>query len=106
MDLNEMKLGDVMTLILKGSGSTTEIDMGKQIIVLHRGWVVAGHVKRIGDMVHVKDARCIRRWGRPLSELATIGKDSDTKIDSPSSESFPLLGVIKFMKIEKESDLI
>jgi hypothetical protein len=109
MELNEMKLGDVLNLVnLLGGKANAEVerDLGKQIIVLHRGWVVAGYVTIKGDMVYVKDSQCIRRWGRPLGELATIGKGADTVLEARCQEQFPLLGVIKFIEIKEGSDLI
>lgn len=111
MDLQEKKVSELVSELLtivnllKGKDGSPK-EMGKQIIVLHRGWVIAGHVTIIGETVYVKDSQCIRRWGRPLGELATLGKTNDTILECKCQEAFPLVGVIKFIKIEEESDLI
>ena len=36
---------------------------GIRIVVLHRGWVVVGRVRRSDDVVVITDASVIHRWG-------------------------------------------
>lgn len=50
-------------------------DLGIQIVVLHRGWVVVGAVSRCGSDVTIANAKCIRRWGttKGLGEIAANG---------------------------------
>jgi len=93
-----------MLLQNENNSSKSVKNLGEQIVVLHRGWVIAGDVTIDGDIVYAKDSRCIRRWGRPLGELATVGPNKDTVLEQPCQEQFPLLGVIEMIKIE--SDLL
>lgn len=56
----------------------------KQIVVLHRGWVVVGDVIREKEEVIVQNAHIIRRWGttKGLGQLALEGKQEDTILDA------------------------
>lgn len=54
-----------------------------KIVVLHRGHVLVGRVRRDGEMVHIDDASVIRIWGttRGLGEIAKNGPTSKTILD-------------------------
>ena len=60
-----------------------EVSSDWKIVVLHRGHVVVGRVRRDGDMVLVDDASIIRIWGttRGLGEIAKGGPTSRTVLD-------------------------
>lgn len=68
----------------------------QQIVVLDRGWVYVGHTRRDGDVLHITDARCIRRWGttRGLGQLAAEGPTSDTMLDPVGTAIAPWHAVI------------
>lgn len=46
------------------------------------GWVWLARVERQGDEFWLHDSRCIRRWGKPLAELANDGPSSSTTIEA------------------------
>ena len=54
-----------------------------KIVVLQRGWVAVGRVKRDGDYVTMTDAAIIRRWGTNagLGQLALEGPMPETILD-------------------------
>ena len=58
-------------------------EKNKQILVLQRGWVIVGTVKKEGDYLVVEDAAVIRFWGttKGIGQLALDGVQSGTKID-------------------------
>lgn len=54
-----------------------------QIVVLDRGWVYIGYLKRDNDECILEKASCIRRWGtsRGLGELALKGRKINTILE-------------------------
>lgn len=58
-------------------------NLGVQILILHRGWVVVGSVGRRGARLSVTGCRVIRRWGTSngLGEIALNGPTSSTVLD-------------------------
>lgn len=76
--------------------------LGKQIVVLDRGFVYVGETSIQGDYVHINDARCIRYWGtsKGLGELRNGPTDS-TKIDDVGDVMAPLKALIHFIKCQK-----
>jgi len=65
------------------SFSEVNQDLGPQILILHRGWVVIGNVTRIGPRLSVENCHVIRTWGTTngLGEIANCGPTSTTKLD-------------------------
>jgi hypothetical protein len=65
-----------------------------RIVVLQRGWVVLGRVRRTtGDEIEITDASTIRRWGTTagLGQLASQGKQPNTVLDAcPTVRVHPL----------------
>jgi len=78
------------------------VEMGKQIVVLHRGWVLMGTVTIDGDIVTIKDCGNIRRWGTEhgLGQIAKEGPTDKTKIDQQPVTRVHVLGVIQFIECE------
>jgi len=75
---------------------TAEQDLGVQIVILQRGWVVVGHAYKSPDRVRVDNAAVIRRWGttKGLGELAEKGPLGETVLDScPPVQTHPLVVV-------------
>ena len=58
--------------------------MSKKIVVLHRGWVVVGDVRKEENQIIVDNASVIRRWGtsKGLGQLALEGVQPNTTLDS------------------------
>ena len=53
-----------------------------KIVVLQRGWVYIGRLKKEGNLCQLSNAYCIRTWGttKGLQELVN-GATSSTKLD-------------------------
>ena len=45
------------------------------------GWVWVARVERQGDEFLLHESRCIRRWGKPLAELANSGPGASTVLE-------------------------
>lgn len=57
--------------------------LGKQIVILQRGWVVVGDLFKEGQKYWINNGAVIRRWGTStgLGELALKGPLKDTILD-------------------------
>lgn len=77
--------------------------MGKQIVVLDRGFVYVGNVTIEGDFLTIADARCIRYWGttKGLGELRN-GPTDKTKLDDAGTVQAPLKSLIHFVTCQKD----
>lgn len=71
-------------------------DYGKQIVILQRGWVFVGDMKRVGHECELTNASCVRRWGTTngLGELAEKGPLKDTVLDKCPTVRFNYLTVV------------
>ena len=88
MELNEMKLGDLLAITKmfnKTKPEPKEEYGGIRIVVLQRGWVAVGRFYQKGNKCWLKDAATIRIWGTSgkagLSYLADEGVTKDTILD-------------------------
>lgn len=72
------------------------------IVIADRGWVWVGETSETDGWLHVKGARCIRRWGTSegLGELAAKGPRPNTKMDAASDLRVPLRAVIGLIPCE------
>lgn len=62
-----------------------------KIAVLQRGFVYVGHVSRDDDLVTIRNARCLIRWGttKHLAELANNGPLPEARLgDRCTIEAF------------------
>jgi hypothetical protein len=68
----------------------------KKIVVLHRGWVVVGDVRKEGNEIVVENASVIRRWGttKGLGQLASDGPQSNTVLDAAGTVRANELAVV------------
>lgn len=75
---------------------TTTSKPSRQIVIGERGWVWVGDVSRDGSDYVLTNAQNIRAWGTKngLGELATKGKQNDTKLDPCGTIRIPELAVI------------
>lgn len=73
-----------------------------RIVVLQRGWVLAGRWSQQGDTVTLTECRNIRRWGttRGLGQLATSGPTDKTVQDPQPDTSFHILTVVQAIDCE------
>ena len=77
--------------------------LGAQIVVLQRGWVVAGMVVREGQDLVITGAKVIRRWGtsKGLGELAG-GPLAGTTLDDAGTVRAHVLGVVLMIDVDAE----
>ncbi|MDE2101100.1 MAG: hypothetical protein KGL39_27885 [Patescibacteria group bacterium] len=70
--------------------------ISQEIVVVDRGWVFVGRVKRGADAVLIEDAKTVRRWGtsRGLGQLALEGAQPNTVLDPVGTISVPARAVI------------
>lgn len=54
-----------------------------KIVILHRGWVIVGHVTETGGKTIIEGGAVIRRWGttKGLGEIAEGGPTRSTVLD-------------------------
>jgi len=73
--------------------------MGRQIVVLDRGWVYVGDVSKTDEVVTIANAKNVRRWGtrKGLGELATEGPKPNTVLDEAGTVTAPMRAVIHFI---------
>lgn len=74
--------------------------LGWNIVVLQRGWVVVGEVRRINDEITVRDASVIRCWGttKGLGQLALSGPTEKTVLDPCGTVTAHIASVVLQMK--------
>lgn len=77
--------------------------LGARIVVLQRGWVVAGIVVLEGQELVITGAKVIRRWGtsKGLGELVT-GPLSGTTLDDAGTVRAHVLGVVFTIDVDAE----
>jgi hypothetical protein len=73
-----------------------------QIVVLDRGFVVAGMVSIKDSYVTISDCVCVRVWGtsKGLGQLAYEGPTDKTKLDKQPKTQVHELQVVQFINIE------
>lgn len=78
------------------------IDHGKQIVILDRGFVYQGDVAESGEWIVISNAKNIRRWGtkKGLGELAAQGPLKDTVLDPAGTVKAPKRAVIGLLACE------
>lgn len=92
MDLEKLTIGEAKQLAslfgLKTKGTVCSEDWGWQIVILQRGWVFVGKMKKKGHQCTLESASVIRRWGTTmgLGELADKGPLPDTKLEPCKKE--------------------
>ena len=77
--------------------------LGARIVVLQRGWVVAGLVSQEGQELVITGAKVIRRWGtsKGLGELAG-GPLTGTMLDDAGTVRAHVLGVVLMIDVDAE----
>ena len=106
MKLDDLTLGEIKQLQGLFSQGTTENlkkeDLGKQIVILQRGWVAIGDLKKKGEYMELDNASIIRRWGtsQGLGQLATNGEQADTKLEPTPKMRFHELTVITTIEVD------
>lgn len=74
-----------------------------KICVLDRGFSYVGRVEIAGQMVHIKNARCLIRWGTTshLGELKN-GPLPNTKLGSVCNVTVPVSSLIHMIDVLEE----
>ena len=77
----------------------------KQIVILNRGWVVAGNYSEKGDECTLTDASVIRIWGttKGLGELAEFGPLANTKLDACPNVHFHKMTMVARMDVNESN---
>ena len=98
MKLDDLTIGDAKRLaaMFGGQSASADQDYGWQVVVLDRGFVYVGEVRREGDMYVMPAGRNIRYWGtdKGLHQLVTSGPTKDSKIDAPALVRIPARALI------------
>jgi hypothetical protein len=100
MDIENLTLKQIKQLqSLFENNSKTEEDLGIRIVILQRGWVYIGKLKKKGMDCTLENAYVIRRWGtsRGLGELALEGKKVATVLDKA--------GVVNYHKLTEVANI-
>ena len=76
------------------------------IVVLQRGFVVVGDMKKEGTTVFVENCAVIRRWGttQGLGEIAMNGPTSETILDRCPTIHCHELAVVMAMEVTSPRD--
>ena len=71
-------------------------DKDIRIVILQRGWIYIGEYSEDGVECKLTNAKNIRRWGTTegLGELATKGKQENTKLDEAGTVRFHKLTIV------------
>jgi len=85
--------------------ATQPKDIGQNIVVLDRGFVVIGRVSEEGDYLVINDCNCIRLWGttKGLGQLAREGKQHATVLDAQPRTVVHKLQVVQIIDCEDEA---
>jgi len=81
-------------------------NLGIQIVVLQRGWVVIGRLSKFKEYYTLKDASVIRIWGttKGLGELVKLGPQTNTKLDPTNGDvRFHELTVVMRIKCAEQT---
>lgn len=98
MNIDDLTLGQIKNLkaIFGGPETCCSEELGTQICVLQRGWVVVGCLSKQGSQYSLKNGAVIRVWGtkKGLGELAMNGPTKDTTLDLISDSKFHELTLV------------
>jgi hypothetical protein len=105
MKLDELTLGEIKQLqsVFSGTVNVLTEDWGLNIVILQRGWVVMGKLKKKADYFTLTDGAVIRRWGtdKGLGQLAREGKQSETILEPTPETRFHELTVVGIIKCDE-----
>ena len=75
-----------------------------KIVILQRGWVFIGNFSQDGQNCKLENAYNIRRWGTSagLGELASEGRNPETKLDKVGTVSFHELTSVALIDCNEE----
>lgn len=99
-----METKDLITLLQildnKGGQPEKQENIGKNIVIVDRGWVFVGTVEKSNDWITIENCQCIRRWGTTngIGELAFEGPKSETKLEKMPMTKIPMRAVIGMVK--------
>ena len=76
-----------------------------QIVIADRGFIWVGKVTLKPDMVLIRDAKQVRRWGttQGLGEIAKGGPTRSTILDPAGTVQLPLRAVIAFVECKESA---
>lgn len=102
----ELSMRDLKELI----GGTFEtkgrdrVNMGKNIVILQRGWVMVGDLYLTPEECELKNAKVIRVWGttKGLGEIALNGPTPKTVLDDCGTVTFHRMTTIAEIQCNQE----
>lgn len=90
-----------LTSIVIDSNGGFSTKLGKQIVVLDRGYIYIGDVRYTEQFLIIENTKCIRRWGTTegLGELRE-GPTASTVLDEAGTVIAPLRSVISLTEVD------
>lgn len=106
IDIDTLTIGEAKKLAAifgTAQPSSSQRDLGTQIVVADRGFVYVGKTVIEGEYVRMTGARNIRIWGttKGLGEIVG-GPTSKTQLDEVGEVLLPLRAVIHFVKCTRD----
>ena len=95
---------ELKNIFEKPKKESKEIDMGICVVILQRGWVSVGYLKKKGHDCILEKSAVIRNWGTSngLGEIVLNGPTSNTKLDKSGVTRFHELTSIAIMECNKD----
>jgi hypothetical protein len=84
----------------------TKLDGDLKIIILDRGWVFIGFIKKsVDDFFFIERAHCIRFWGTTdgIGQLALSGPTEKTKLDRAGTVTVPRHALIAALDVDPKN---
>lgn len=110
--MNDITLSQLTAIASALNGTTTSGAVGGspyKIVVLDRGFVVHGRVRKEGAYIVIDECNQIRAYGTPrqnndssLGYLARLGPTKDTKLDLQPTTRVHELQVVQMIDCEKQ----
>lgn len=105
MNLDQMTIGEFKELskLFNGTKEISKQSLGKNIVVLQRGWVVVGDLYKKGEQYFLENSSIIRNWGtsKGIGEIAKNGPTDKTILDPTPEINFHELTTILIIKCEE-----
>jgi hypothetical protein len=78
----------------------------REIVILQRGWIMVGNVKKEGNDVVITNTCLIRRWGttQGIGQLALTGPTADTILDPCGVVRVHELAVVARIEVVERAD--
>lgn len=87
-----------------GTNPTSTTPTTREIVIMQRGWIIVGDVRKDGDQYVITDSSVIRRWGtdKGIGQLALGGPTKDTILDPCGTVFVHELAVVGRILVHKD----